>query len=477
MHRRIHLLIHKARRLLRDQRGGIAVFLAIALIPIVAILGIAVDSARLYFVQSRLSRAVDAAGLAGGHFFESDDDMKRAIDKYFAANFPLDTPGVTVDGPHITRIGTDAVQITANAVVENTLMRVVGQNTSTVAAGAVVRKDRKPLELVLVMDNTGSMRDGDKIGAMKAGARNLIDMIYGSRESVTDLWVGLIPFSATVNIGNTRKSWVTNLTTADFGNSSWKGCIEERVPRTELGETKPEARDLTDDPPSVLGWRVYLYPSDTDNKWEGMSAKELAKSEGQKINTNGNEGKGPNVGCPPPLAPLSASKTAVLNGIDAMGSWHRGGTMNHVGLVWAWRMLSPRWRGVWDGEMKTNLLPADKDKTDKAVVILTDGQNQFHGDDYTSYGRIKWGRIGYTTNASASDELDRRMKVVCDAMKKEGINLFTITFDVKKTEKTWTTFDQCASKPEQHFDAEDNEALRRTFQTIGDRLINLRLAQ
>lgn len=55
--------------LLRDRRGGIILFFAIAAVPLIAAVGIATDTARMFFVKSRLTSAVDAASLAGGKVF------------------------------------------------------------------------------------------------------------------------------------------------------------------------------------------------------------------------------------------------------------------------------------------------------------------------------------------------------------------------------------------------------------------------
>ena len=88
-----------------------------------------------------------------------------------------------------------------------------------------------------------------------------------------------------------------------------------------------------------------------------------------------------------------------------MKPWRRGGTTGNLGLVWGWRTLSPKWRGLW-GDAD---LPLDygTDFMDKVVVIMTDGNNTFYAcptpstrratyspairttpSDYTAYGRL-----------------------------------------------------------------------------------------
>ena len=68
----------KARRFALEQGGGVAILLAFAIIPLIGFVGVATDATRAYMVKSRLSSALDAAGLAGGqNFFEPtrDDDI------------------------------------------------------------------------------------------------------------------------------------------------------------------------------------------------------------------------------------------------------------------------------------------------------------------------------------------------------------------------------------------------------------------
>ncbi len=58
-------IVRPGRRLRLDRRGAVAVFLAFAIVPLIGFIGIATDTARAYLVKSRLSSALDAAGLAG----------------------------------------------------------------------------------------------------------------------------------------------------------------------------------------------------------------------------------------------------------------------------------------------------------------------------------------------------------------------------------------------------------------------------
>ncbi len=94
-------IVRPGRRLRLDRRGAVAVFLTFAIVPMIGFIGIATDTARAYLVKSRLSSALDAAGLAGGYsFFLNTRDAD--IQMFFDANFPTGYMGATISGPQVS---------------------------------------------------------------------------------------------------------------------------------------------------------------------------------------------------------------------------------------------------------------------------------------------------------------------------------------------------------------------------------------
>ena len=75
------------RRLLVEQRGAVAAIMGLAIIPLFAVVGLAIDTGRGYMLKSKLSYAIDAAGLAGGRAFDTDH-RREDIMMFFEANFP-----------------------------------------------------------------------------------------------------------------------------------------------------------------------------------------------------------------------------------------------------------------------------------------------------------------------------------------------------------------------------------------------------
>lgn len=197
-------------RLCGDRRGSIAVFLGLAIIPLVGAIGIGVDTARGFLVRSRLSQALDSAALAGGRvMFENYRDQDVAM--YFTSNFPNGYLGATVGTPVITDDGAkkEFLTVTAEATLPSTFMRIFGQNTITVRASATINRVNRGMELVLVLDNTYSMNSNNKMTTLKTAANDLLDILFGEEDTANQLSVSVVPFVTMVNIGETRESWTT----------------------------------------------------------------------------------------------------------------------------------------------------------------------------------------------------------------------------------------------------------------------------
>jgi hypothetical protein len=178
----------------------------------------------------------------------------------------------------------------------------------------------------------------------------------------------------------------------------------------------------------------------------------------------------------------------VKSALNGMGAWHRGGTAGNEGMAWGWRVLSPRWRGLWGGDTPaTRPLDYDASDTDKVVVMLTDGNNNVYdhngggplGSDYTAFKRLQdpYFMGPGATSAQGRANWDARMTTVCQRMKDEGILIYTITFGSTPSGATQDLYRACATRAEYYYHSPDNATLRSVFRAIGVQLSNLRIAQ
>ena len=464
---------HTVGRCLRASGGGAGIVMALSTVPLVGGTGLAIDTARAFVVESRMGKALDAAGLAAGRV-ALEDRLQADARAFFAANYRDGLMGsdITADDIDIQVDGNaEFITVTAQTTMPTTFMRIFGQDTVTVSAQSVIQRVTSGSEIALVMDNTGSMH-GSKIDAMKAAAQDLVDIVFGDAERYDQLWFSLVPYTSTVNIGTSNSGWAN--AGPSYSPTSWKGCVEARWQSN---------RDETDDPPTTERFDVYFYPStsgdpDPDangNEWPGIDETQAAR----------NAGTGPNLGCGPAITPLTRERSEITDAIDEMAAWHRGGTTSNLGLVWGWRTLSPRWRGVWPGSVWP--VDYDDDTVSKVAIVLSDGQNQFFdydGDDdyisdYTGYGRIGEDFMPAATDeGDGLDTLDGKFARVCAQMKGQGITIYTITFGSGASSgRIRDLFRDCASDPGNYFHAPDDDDLAPAFRTIGQELANLRIVE
>jgi Flp pilus assembly protein TadG len=453
------------KRFSRSESGAILPTIGFSLLALIGATGVAIDTARIQLVQSRLSSSLDAAGLAGGATV-STASLNSEVAKYLNANFN-NYLGAKITASNVSANSDNTVfTLSATASVPLVLMNVFGAASTNVSANSQITRAGSGLELVMVLDNTGSMNNPasssdstSKIDALKTAASDLVNILFGN-STPSNLWVGLVPFSQAVDVGPTHTSWLDTpyYNSLNWGPTSWMGCVDART----------NGYDVTDDPPSVKAFNAYYWPSDANNHWIRRNG-----SYRSPLDTT----QGPNKQCPQQLVQMTANKNALLNSINSMQA--TGDTIIGEGAVWGWRMLSPRWRSLWGGEMNQNNLPLDYNtpKMHKAVVLMTDGFNTIDNSNRGAYGYLSNGVLGTTDQATAVTEMNNRLLSICTAMKNNNIYIYTIALGADVNSTSISLLQSCATQPSYYFRSPDSATLQSAFHAIGDSLSNLRVSQ
>lgn len=243
-----------------DTAGVVAMVVVFCLPAFVAAAGVALDLAQAYNIKTRLSAALDKAALAAGNTTGTPDEIEDRINAFIVANYPDLALGDAYDLTISTPSG--VVDISAKSRVRTVFMGIFGQEYINVFAETIVKKEVSGLELVMVMDTTGSMAYSaggtqSKIEAAKEAANTLINILYGEASNVPKLYVGVVPFSMNVNIDPQYASWTTS-DSYNWGPAGWAGCVEAR---------QASGRDVTLDTPTVAKFPKYYYPCGSGNKW------------------------------------------------------------------------------------------------------------------------------------------------------------------------------------------------------------------
>ena len=461
-------------RFARDTRGNAAILFGLTIIPIILIVGVAVDYGRAITVRSAMSDAADAAALAIGSWTDlADTELEKKAQQFYQANYASSLSSDIKSDFKVNFVGDDIV-VTATASVPTTFLRLANLNSLDIGTTNTITTRQRNIELALVLDTTGSMGQSGKMSAMKSAAKSMVDDLFG-KQSVSDtLDISVVPFAAAVNVGkdNRDAAWLdTNAKSAvaseDFQGSAnpfdlfrklktvrsswdWQGCVRERAgAEYELTDAVP----TTGVPDSLFAPYFASDEPDTDDYYAD----------------------GPNQNCPPrPITALSNSKNTVTNAIDALEP--DGSTVIPAGLLWGWRVLSPE-APFTEGKAY------DEKERVKAIVLLTDGQNDIDAPRnnhnrsyYNAFGFAASGHLGSTNGYYAESELNSKTATVCNNIKAKGILIYTIGFRINDS-TTQNLLKNCASKPDMYYNSPSNSQLAEIFSDIAQGLSELRIAQ
>ncbi|HZU27902.1 MAG TPA: vWA domain-containing protein [Bryobacteraceae bacterium] len=192
------------------RRRGIATLVTAAFLALmVPLMGLAIDTGIMFAVHSKLSAACDAAALAGARALvigadetTQETNAKNTATEYMALNFPAGYFGIagvtgangagasTIDSLTIdTSVSHQrAVDIVSEVTVNTIFMRWLGVNNLTMKSEAkAVRRD---VNVVLVMDRSGSLSLTGSCEPLKSAAENFVSQFALGRDNI-----GLVTFA------------------------------------------------------------------------------------------------------------------------------------------------------------------------------------------------------------------------------------------------------------------------------------------
>lgn len=218
MHRKLESLAATLRAFLGSQRGNIAMMFGIALIPLVIGAATGLDFARAMLVRQQMGEALDAAALAVGSTTGLDQTSAQALaQKYFDANYTVDKStygSPTISIPNSGYNAKGSVVITATDNMPTVLMKLVGFTSVPISTSSNVVWGQTKLWVALVLDNSGSMANGDanntKMAALQNASKQLLTILQNASGHPGDVKVGIVPFTNVVNLGNSNPgaSWL-----------------------------------------------------------------------------------------------------------------------------------------------------------------------------------------------------------------------------------------------------------------------------
>lgn len=223
-------------RLAHDARGNTLIMVAAAMLPLICLVGSGIDMGRGYLAQTRLQEACDAAALAGRRAMSAgvvDSTVTAEATKFFKFNFPVGaaavgaTPATTAAfgaapfTPVVAGAANSTVTVTAATTLPTSIMKMFGYANLPIQVTCYAKQDFVNTDILLVLDNTGSMNDDVNDNAVNggptskiAGLRSAVMALYDQLSSVQTqleavglrLRYGVVPYSSTVNVGAAIRS-------------------------------------------------------------------------------------------------------------------------------------------------------------------------------------------------------------------------------------------------------------------------------
>ena len=222
-------------RLALDRRGNVAIIFALLTPLFVIVAGLAVDTSKVEAAKWSMQRSLDAAALGAAKEFGRTSDHAE-IEKWARAMFfaneargAQDNTDFVYEG--VTRVGGDNVLRVSASRDEPTFFGTaikgltggrIDHETWHLAMSSEVVVRNRSVEMALVLDNSGSMRDPPagggtvKMTTLKDATERLVEQLLAPRplaNNVDPVKISVVPFAGSVNVGT------------QYANASWMDTV------------------------------------------------------------------------------------------------------------------------------------------------------------------------------------------------------------------------------------------------------------
>ncbi|GLQ17713.1 TadE/TadG family type IV pilus assembly protein [Maritalea porphyrae] len=523
----------------RDEGGAFAVIFGVIAVVLIATGGSAVDFVNIQQARKTTQISLDSTvlSLQPEIYKKNKTWIKNRAQKLATEAMNGTDISIAIDK---VEIDTEAGRLMISAKISRPTLfvRLVGVNEMKATLVSEATRAKNRLEVVMVLDNSGSMASYGRITALKTASTLAVDILSGGDAEPDKVFIGIVPFTMAVNVGEKNKtakwldtkgvssiSWDNlddddNSSTghdtsnpsdrmkriqlyASIPNVSWKGCVEARPhdkskpvsQRLDVNDEEPNMGDpdtyfvpmFNPDQADTSGGSKRGYMQDTKgscgNKGGGLPWLERHEREckyrGQKASpsTGINSPNGP---CgDAEILPLTNKMSTIKTAINAMVA--SGGTNIHQGAIWGWRVLSPT--APYDEGV-----PYD-DGASKVMILMTDGQNYASQTKSNNYGSHYYSAYGWPINERLGKwgwsnwqvikEMDNRTKWACENAKSSPskIEIYTIGLGISASSTNGKMLSDCATSSNHDFFPSSSSDLIDTFETIADQLSDLRLSK
>ncbi|HMO08627.1 MAG TPA: pilus assembly protein TadG-related protein [Paracoccaceae bacterium] len=369
-----------------DEEGSLFVFGMVLFILMIMVGGIAVDVMRYEQRRTALQQTTDRAVLAAASLTQDLDPTAVVNDYFDKAQLTDYLRSVTVtEGLNFRNVEADA-----RADLRNFFMQMIGIPEFEVPAISQAEQRINNVEIVMVLDISGSMNTNNKAGNLKTAASEFVDTVL-SNDAADRIAVSMVPYNGQVNLGPVLRSKFN--VTAHSGTTH-VDCVD--MPAS-VYSTETMSRTLA--MPATAHADTYSSTSQSTS---------YVAIQGHTINALGQHS---NNWCPPlpnNIVRVMGNDIGVLQAqiqaLDVIGA-----TSINAGLRWGLTLIDPAQRPlinelVAEGHVDAAFAGRPFDWTDeeamKVIILMTDGEH-FAEDRVNTAYKSGNAPIWYSSNDNA----------------------------------------------------------------------------
>ena len=350
-------------RFRREEDGALIIFALMLFVLMVMMGGFAVDLMKHENTRVKLWNALDRSTLAAAALNQSLDPAAVVRDYMLKSGFADALKSVTVTEGLNSRV----VHAVGRADTNPLFLHMLGIDKFDAVGRSQAEQSITNVEIVLVLDISGSMTRNNKIGNLKTAATEFVDTILASDPNHR-VSISIVPYNAQVNIGT---DLVTKFNITRPNGVADNNCVE--LPPAVYGSL---ALSQTDPMPMMAYADIaygtsridgFIAPTDVGNARPNYSSAYCKSSTVNVIRLPGTD---------------ATALKAEINALRAEGN-----TSITLGMKWGVTLLDPSMRPVFNDFIAAGKIPASMPnrpfsygdpKAMKIIVLMTDGEHVRH---------------------------------------------------------------------------------------------------
>lgn len=450
------------RKFWSDRRGNVALIFALVAVPLLGVMGSAVDYAMASAYRADIQKALDATALALTKIMPANQETLNTVgNHYFQANLKdhdLENLQLNI----VPDVG--VLRVSASGTYRARMASIIGASTIDLGASAEAKWSIGKVEVALVLDSSLSMNDLGKIQALRTAAVDLINVLENASRNPGDAKIAIVPFDGMINTGYTyanRPAWVS----FDWWDDHYGDCSKDGSSYNSRSACESQfvcTKNYSSQSRCINNggnWVPATWTPDGDHDdWNGCVYDRTQNhdvSDDAPTSASTYYPAAKCFGTPPQAVTPLTEDWGVLRS-RATNLTPTGYTNITIGLTWGWHVLSPT-------ELFSHGAAYDTDDLTKYIVLMTDGYNT----------KASWKEPNICPLQGPCPDIDMRTEAACTNIKTAGIKIYAI----RLVDGNADLLRDCATNANMYYDVQNASQLSGVFSAIGSEIASLHLSR